>query len=158
MKEKFVALFKKICTREFLTYVIAGVLTTAINFLCSYLLYNVLKVNENLTNAIAWIVAVVFAFFINNYWVFQTGNEGKKQETVKFVKFVVLRLFTFVIEVGLPFIFVTLLEFAYWPVKIATAVIITILNYIFSKFLVFIKNRKGQADSEAEGSHNDEEA
>ncbi|MBP5160427.1 MAG: GtrA family protein [Lachnospiraceae bacterium] len=149
MKEKFKYLFKKYCTREIITYVIAGLLTTAVNFLCSYLLYNVLLVEENLTNAIAWVVAVVFAFFINNYWVFKAGDDGKKNETVKFFKFVALRGVTLVIELGLPFIFVTLLGFPYWPVKIVMTIIITVLNYVFGRFLVFIKSKKSTEETGA---------
>ncbi len=101
-----------------------------------------MHVEENLTNAIAWVVSVVFAFFINNYWVFRAADGEKKKETVKFFKFVALRGVTLVIELGLPFIFVTLLAFPYWPVKLVTTVIITVLNYIFGKFLVFIKQKK----------------
>ena len=49
--------------KETILYAISGALTTLVNFATSYLLYNVLGVNENITNAVAWVAAILFAFF-----------------------------------------------------------------------------------------------
>ena len=132
-------LIDKFLTREIITYIIAGVLTTLVNLAASYVLYNLLGIEENLTTAIAWAVAVAFAYVINNYWVFLAGNEGAKQETVKIGKFVLSRLFTYVVEATGVYIFITRLGCNFWLIKIILMVIVTILNYIFSKLIVFIK-------------------
>ena len=42
-------------------------MTTLVNFVASYLGYNMMKWNENLVTAMAWIVAVVFAYVVNKY-------------------------------------------------------------------------------------------
>lgn len=135
---------EKLFTREIITYLIAGVMTTLVNFAASYLLYDVFGVEENLTTGIAWVVAVIFAYLVNNFWVFRQGNEGSKQESVKFIKFVIARLLTLVVELGGVFIFVTKLEIEYWLVKIPLAVVVTVLNYIFSKVFIFIKNKSSK--------------
>lgn len=142
MKELIKKCWKFFTNREMITYIIAGVLTTLVNFMICFIFYNCLKWDENLVNTMAWIAAVVFAYVINKVWVFRDKNDKKSEEAMKFGKFIAARLFTLVIEVGGPFIFVTMLEFPFWPVKLVVAVIITVLNYILSKLFVFIKKEK----------------
>lgn len=132
-------IIKKLLSREMITYLIAGVLTTVVNFAASFLLYNLLGIEENITTVAAWIIAVVFAYFINNFWVFLRGNEGTKKEAVKISKFFTARLLTLIVESASIFIFVTQLGISYWLVKIPVAVIVTVLNYVFSKLFVFIR-------------------
>jgi putative flippase GtrA len=124
--------------RETITYIIAGVMTTCVNFVASYIGYNCLHWNENLVTAIAWVVAVVFAYVVNKYWVFLEKKGEAVGEAVKFGKFVAGRLFTLAVEWLGVFVFVTTLKVPFWPVKLVLAVIVTILNYVISKLFVFI--------------------
>lgn len=141
-----VALIKKywnmFVNRETITYVIAGVLTTLVNFVTTFVCYDCLHWNENLVTVVAWVVAVVFAYVINKYWVFLEKKGEAAKEAVKFGKFVAGRLFTFAVEWLGIFLFVTTLQVALWPVKLVLAVIVTILNYVFSKLFVFISGGK----------------
>lgn len=131
----------KLFTREIITYVIAGVLTTLVNLAATYALHDMLGMEENLTTAVAWVIAVAFAYVINNYWVFLQGNEGAGKETVKIGKFVLSRLFTYVVEALGVYIFITKLDYNFWLIKIILMVIVTILNYVFSKLLVFVTKK-----------------
>ena len=124
--------------RETITYIIAGVMTTLVNFVTSYLGYDCMRWDENLVTAIAWVVAVVFAYFINKYWVFLEKKGEAAGEAVKFGKFVAGRLFTLAVEWLGVFVFVTTLKVPFWPVKLVLAVIVTVLNYVISKLFVFI--------------------
>lgn len=137
-----VALIKKcwnmFVNRETITYVIAGVLTTLVNFAATFVCYDCLHWNENFVTVVAWIVAVVFAYVINKYWVFLEKKGDAAKEAVKFGKFVAGRFFTLAVEWFGVFLFVTVLQVAYWPVKLVFAVIVTVLNYVFSKLFVFI--------------------
>lgn len=135
-------LWNLVVNRETITYIIAGVLTTLVNFVISFVGYDCMHLNENVVTVIAWILAVVFAYIVNKYWVFLEKKEGVAGEAVKFGKFAAGRLFTFAVEWLGIFVFVTLLEAAFWPVKLALAVIVTILNYIISKLFVFISGTK----------------
>ena len=125
--------------RETVTYIIAGVLTTLVNFVASFLGYDCLHWNENLVTAMAWVVAVIFAYVINKYWVFLEKKEAAAGEAVKFGKFIAGRLFTLAVEWFGIFLFVTTWKVAFWPVKLVLAVIVTVLNYLISKLFVFIK-------------------
>ena len=131
-------LWNMFVNRETITYIIAGVLTTLVNFVASFVGYDCLHWNENLVTAIAWVVAVVFAYVINKYWVFLEKKGEAAGEVAKFGKFIAGRLFTLAVEWFGVFLFVTTLEIAFWPVKLVLAVIVTILNYLISKLFVFI--------------------
>lgn len=131
-------LWKLFVNRETITYIIAGVLTTLVNFAISFIGYDCLHWNENLVTAIAWIVAVIFAYVINKYWVFLEKKGAAAGEAVKFGKFIAGRLFTLAVEWFGVFLFVTTLEIAFWPVKLVLAVVVTVLNYLISKLFVFI--------------------
>lgn len=132
-------LWNMFVNRETITYVIAGVLTTLVNFVATYLGYDCLKLNENFVTVAAWVVAVLFAYVINKYWVFLEKKGEAAGEALKFGKFIAGRLFTLVVEWFGIWLFVTILEVPLWPVKFVLAVVVTILNYIFSKVFVFIK-------------------
>jgi len=106
--------------------------------------------NENLVTAIAWVVAVIFAYIVNKYWVFLEKKDEAAKEAVKFGKFVAGRLFTLAVEWGGIFLFVTTLQIAFWPVKLILAVVVTILNYVISKLFVFISGGKKEENGKAE--------
>lgn len=135
-------LIKRFCTREIITYGIAGLLTTAVNLIAAYVMFNMLGIEENTTTIAAWIIAVIFAYFINAYWVFEHKYVGIRDEAVKLGSFSLSRIFTLIVEEGGILLFCTYLGFGYWLVKIPLAVIVIILNYVFSKLLVFVKKKK----------------
>lgn len=133
----------KLVNREVATYIIAGVLTTVVNWIVSFVFNDILKVESVLlTNSVAWIVAVAFAYWINDVWVFREKFETTGKEIVKIGKFVSSRIATGIIEVGGMWLFVEKLELPFWPVKILISVTVIILNYIFSKIFVFVKAKK----------------
>ncbi len=141
----FLHLWKKYVTKELIIYGIVGVLTTVVNWIVSYLFNNILQTDVVITNSIAWIAAVTFAYIMNDRVVFHVGYHGLKKEMDKIWKFTFSRLITLVIEVGGGALFVKSLGFPYWPVKVSISVIVILLNYIFSKLFVFIKD-KGQTE------------
>jgi len=138
---KYQGLFKKIVNRETITYVIAGVLTTIINFISYEGLYR-LGIPNLTANAIAWVIAVTFAYIVNKKNVFVSKSDTIKDETVKITKFYGARIVTLVVEQLGMYIFIERLGFYRLLVKAALAVIVIILNYIFSKIYIFNKKQE----------------
>lgn len=139
-KDKFNLIWSKLVNRETITYIIAGVLTTIVNFISYYVFCNLLGIENLFANVIAWIIAVIFAYVINYVWVFRSKKGENKQELEKVSKFFGARLFSLgVEELGL-YVFVNILNWNNLIVKASLAVIVIILNYFFSK--VFIFNEK----------------
>ncbi|MBR4343311.1 MAG: GtrA family protein [Lachnospiraceae bacterium] len=171
-EEKKKSFKEKIFSREVITYVIAGVLTTLVNLIAKFLFLNILGINENVTTALAWVVAVSFAYVINNYWVFLRGNEGTGREIEKIIKFTLGRIATYIIEAGGIYLFVTcdwvhyiidifpaIAEKIYaspscdtikfWIVQLPLQFLVIVFNYIFSKLFVFVAKKNKKANNSA---------
>lgn len=122
--------------REVLLYLFFGALTTAISWVSFYLCHYPFGMDELLSNVISWVAAVLFAFLTNRAWVFSDGNQAFFAEMGKFFTG---RLATLGIEELIIFLFVTCLSFEAMAVKMISNIVVLILNYIVSKFFVFIK-------------------
>ena len=132
---------KKFCTKEFIFYLIFGVLTTIVS-LSVYYFCVLTFLNPNnafqlqIANILSWILAVAFAYVTNRKFVFESKDPNKLKELIKFVT---ARLLTLFLDMLVMFILVTLLHFNDKISKLISQVIITISNYIFSKIFVFKK-------------------
>lgn len=140
---------KTLCTRyrEQLLYLIFGGLTTVVDWLVSFLLYGVwdAAIDANAfvihgANVIAWVAAVLFAFFTNRKWVFQSARRGAAAVFGELLTFAGGRVLTFFLQELIFFVFFDLLAWNEYAVKIVAAVLVVALNYIISKLLVF-RNR-----------------
>lgn len=128
--------------REIVLYLIFGVLTTVISLL-SFKLFNFLFGEELylLNNIFSWLFAVAFAFITNKIFVF----ESKKWESPMIFKeiflFVSARVFSLIVEEAGLFLLIDILailspDFS----KLVMQIMVVILNYVFSKFIVFKKS------------------
>lgn len=128
---------KIITSREFITYGIAGVMTTIVNYSSYYFLCNILGIQNLIANAIAWVLAVSFAYVVNARVVFLSRNDTIKGEALKVTKFFGARILSFLVEEAGMFIFVDLLGNNNLAVKAVLQVIVIIMNYILSKLYIF---------------------
>ena len=134
--------------KEIINYLIFGILTTLVNLITKYiLLFTVLNPTNGFQLQIAiiisWIVAVIFAYFTNRKFVFESKNQNKLKE---FISFVVARIATLLLEMFIMWFFVTLLKLnsdLYVVIfTLVAQVAVVIGNYIFSKLFVFKKTDK----------------
>lgn len=140
MKEKFEKLFKKLFSREVILYIIFGVLTTLVNWGAFYVLNGLCKMNDNLANIIAIVLAVLFAYFTNKDWVFHSEAKNFKERLAEFGKFMAGRAFTMILEFGLDaLLFRTAIP--KMITKVVITIIVVILNYFLSKFFAFSKKK-----------------
>lgn len=140
LKTKITGLWNLIVNRETITYIIAGVLTTIVNFVSYESLYR-LGLSNLWANGWAWVIAVTFAYIVNKRSVFQSKSSGVKEEASKLSKFFGARLITLGIEQFGMYLFVDRLGFYRLMVKACLAVIVIILNYVFSKLYIFNRKR-----------------
>ena len=134
--------------KEIINYLIFGILTTLVNLITKYiLLFTILDPTNGFQLQIAiiisWVVAVIFAYFTNRKFVFESKNENKLKE---FISFVVARIATLLLEMFIMWFFVTLLKLnsdLYVVIfTLVAQVAVVIGNYIFSKLFVFKKTDK----------------
>ena len=124
---------------DILSYLFFGVLTTVVNYVVYLPLYNTLHLPATVSNAISWVVAVIFAFVTNKPFVFKSHDWSAKVTLPEFVKFVGCRVGSGVLETLIIFITVDIFSFNGNIMKLITSIITILLNYIGSKLLVFRK-------------------
>ena len=155
--------------REIIVYIGVGLLTTfvayGVRFAVLYPFSSLLSINLDVNSteatllrtvaiSLGWVAGVIFAFFTNKSWVFRDNVSGKGAVWVQFGKFTLSRLSTYFVEWGLgallpmlmiacgfePFKFIITID-ADMITTAVSVVLVTVLNYILSKLLVFTKKK-----------------
>ena len=134
---KMIALLKK--HEEVVSYLFFGGLTTVVNYLVYLPCYNLLGFSGTVSNVIAWIAAVAFAYLTNKPFVFKSHDWSAKTVLPELTKFVGCRVGSGLLETAIIFVTVDLLGLNGNLIKVATSVLVVVLNYIGSKLLVFRK-------------------
>ena len=125
--------------KDMISYLFFGVLTTAVNVAAYYLSYDVAHLPNVAATVIAWALAVAFAFVTNKLFVFDSKSWAPSVALGELASFTLCRVGTGVIEVGMMYLFVDLLSFNGTVMKLFTNVIVIVLNFIFSKLIIFKK-------------------
>jgi putative flippase GtrA len=134
--------------RSVLLYVFFGGLTTVVDFAVCFVLYSfdlhipvteTLDIYTRVADVVGWICAVLFAFFTNRVWVFNSGTKGFGPVMLELLAFAGGRIGTFLLQTLIMFVFCTWLGFNDYVFRFIAAVLVIVLNYFISKFLVFRK-------------------
>ena len=128
--------------REGIAYLIFGVLTTVIDYVISNALFYGTNVPTIPAQTIAWVAAVLFAFVTNKWWVFESHTLVPAKVWKEFVSFVACRVATFAFNLAALSVMVDLLGMEFFICKLLISVVVVILNYVFSKILIFTKKAK----------------
>ena len=132
--KKIVGLYKKY--EEIINYLIVGGMTTLVSISIYALFTKCFHVNYMIANVISWVISVLFAYVTNRIFVFKSKSENIILEIYQFFKY---RVFSFLIEILLIYIFVELINIDDMISKVIVQVIVIVLNYVFSKLFVFKK-------------------
>lgn len=135
---------------SFLRYIFFGCCTTMINLSCFFLLRRVFQIYRPLANGIAISIAILFAFFVNQIFVFHFHPNTWKERLQVSLRFLSSRFFSFLLEIILLECFVFLsreeplermsfLSISEVIGKIGTQVVIILLNYWLSNHWIFFK-------------------
>lgn len=126
--------------REVVLYVLFGGLTTAVNFAVFYPVNDLVGEEYVLiTNFLAWTVSVAFAFVTNKLFVFRSKEKRGRYLFREIYTFVGARVFSLLAEEAILAVFAMWLSFNEDIVKLVASAFVVVLNYFFSKFIVFKK-------------------
>ena len=124
---------------DILTYLVFGVLTTVVNYAVYLPVYNFCGISAAVSNMIAWVVAVAFAFLTNKPFVFHSHDWSAQTVLPELTKFVSCRIASGALETVILFLSVDCMNWNGNIWKLVTQVLVIIINYIGSKLLVFRK-------------------
>ena len=134
-------LILKMYENDVIRYIFWGGCTTLVN-LVSFYLMRIAGLPLMAANIISIILAILFAYVVNSRFVFHDSCETLKDHIQPFVKFISARLVTMVIEVGGVWLLAVVIGFHDMVAKFCTQFLVLVLNYIFSKFLIFTTGKK----------------
>lgn len=132
--------------REVFWYLVCGGMTTVVN-LATYWLCAKLWLPTAASTGVAWIFSVTFAYVANRTFVFRSTNHGARAILKEAGAFFGARVFSGALDVFLMVVLVDVMRFPQMWMKIFVNVLVTVLNYIFSKCIVF-REKNGRAEGE----------
>lgn len=145
--KNIINIFSKHLNRETISYVIFGILTTAVDYVASYLFFYEMGFSEITSNNIAWVLAVAFAYITNKIFVFEAKDTDIRILFREIISFAGARVLTLIITdiflifakmIGLPFLFS----------KLIISVVVIILNYFLSKLFIFKNSNPEEGNNE----------
>lgn len=148
------SILKKLINRETILYLFFGVMTTVVNYGVFWLFLRILGKDQSLiSNTIAFVFAVAFAYITNKLFVFEEHSWKASVLKKEIVAFLSTRIFTFLFEQAGLFVFGSLLHFenrsivginGIFLVKAVLSVVVVVANYFFSKKLIFIGSKNSE--------------
>ena len=137
MIDKIGTLYKKY--EELVLYVICGGLTTLVNIVVYGLCADVLRIFYLVSNFIAWVLSVLFAYVTNRTWVFKSKKRGARAILREFGLFVSGRVMSMAGDMVIMFLCVSVAHLPGLVAKILANIFVMIFNYVFSKLIIFRK-------------------
>lgn len=138
--QRIMEMYKKY--RELIEYGFWGVMTTLVNYIVYFSCTKLAGIDYLVSNVAAWCVAVLFAFLVNKVFVFRASSWNLKALAWEFGSFTSARVLSGVMETGLLWLFVQQWGFSDAVIKIVAGVLVIIINYVFSKLVIFRKREE----------------
>lgn len=127
--------------KEVLLYLFFGGLTMVVSIFSYWLCSEPLGMGVLFGNVVSWIAAVSFAYVTNCIWVFEQQAHGWRALFKQVFRFFSGRVATLGVEELILWVFIQQLHCPNMAVKVIAQVVVVVLNYFISKFLVFRKTR-----------------
>ncbi len=126
--------------KDFFIYCIFGAMATLVNMLSYELLYAKLGLPNTPAVALAWFMAVTFAFFTNKYIVFrERGKTNRHSIAAELLYFYALRAASGVLDIIIMFIAVDVMNWNHTLWKFISNIAMGICNYLAGRFFIFAK-------------------
>ncbi len=138
LPKKLFSIVQKFLTIEIVLYIVFGILTTIVN-IGSFAILTSFNLEENFSNIIAIILAVLFAYFTNKSLVFNSIASTLKEKFYEFFKFMLGRAFTMIIELVGFYLLFNIINIPKLISKTLITILVIILNFFISKFFAFKK-------------------
>lgn len=126
-------------SKDMIFYIIFGLLTTGVNIVSYWVFAHIFSMKTMPSTLTAWTAAVMFAYLTNRKWVFHSKAQNVCAILREIFSFFLCRLLTGVVDWACMFLFVEWLHMNDVLIKIIANIIVIILNYVASKYVIFKK-------------------
>ena len=140
--EKLKQLWKK--HKELILYVFFGGCTTLINIISYFACRELMHLPVVPADVLAWLVSVIFAYVTNKLFVFESKSWRLMLVLKEGAAFLAARVFSLGVDVAMLYVTVTVLGWWELPMKVLANVVVIVINYIFSKWIIFRKDAAKQ--------------
>ncbi len=123
--------------KEVILYLFFGGCTTLVNIISFMFLFKAFGINTYVSNVIAWILSVLFAFITNKIFVFESKNKEIKENVIELVSFVTCRIVSLLFDMLIMFVMIDIINCSELLSKIVSNIFVIIINYVFSKLIIF---------------------
>jgi putative flippase GtrA len=134
-------IWRKLMSREVISYLIFGVLTTLVNWVFYGSMVKT-GIDYRIATAAAWVVSVLFAYVVNKIFVFQSYDMHLNYMIKEVISFTACRVLSGVMELVLMVIMVSWLNMDEYVSKVLVSVVVVVANYVFSKLFIFRKSEE----------------
>jgi putative flippase GtrA len=125
--------------REVISYLIFGVLTTAINIISYVMFTKIFHMDYKVATTLAWILSVLFAFVTNKLFVFRSVSKDNRMFLKELVSFVTFRWLSYLLDIFSMVLLVSVLHLDDLLSKLIANVFVVLFNYFASKYIIFKK-------------------
>lgn len=126
--------------KEAVLYLFFGGCTTFVNIAAYGICANGFRMPTIPANGIALVLGILFAYVTNKNYVFESKTESLKETIRELAAFVACRIATGVLDMVIMYVSIDILHYPDMLMKVITNGIVIVLNYLFSKLLIFRKN------------------
>lgn len=142
MDNRYAIMVKKLMEKEMVRYVIAGGMTTCVNLITFFVIRLATDMSRSRANFIAITLAILFAYFVNSFFVFRGPSKTIPVMARELVTFVGMRLLSMLVEIVGTNLLCDSFMVNEFLSKIIIQLVVLALNYIFSKCFVFKRNKR----------------
>ena len=139
--------------KEQILYLLFGILSTVVNYVIYFLCKDALHWSWATANALAWVGAVIFAYITNKLWVFHSKERTLTGLGREILLFLGARVFSLALDFGTMYLCMDIAHMDHWQpkgyaagefcAKTIAQIVVIIVNYIFSKWIIFRKKNSG---------------
>ena len=129
--------------KEIINYLVFGGLATVVNFVTYFIVARLIGIDKVLSSGISWFFSVLFAYITNKLFVFESKTDGIKAVLIEMGSFFLARIVSGILcDVGTFALMVKVFNINDLFAKVVTQVMVVIVNYVFSKLIIFRKKNK----------------
>lgn len=129
--------------KEVINYLVFGVLAMIVNFVSYYIFAKMLNLDEVIGSGLSWFCSVLFAYITNKLFVFESKTQTLQAFFIEMISFFLARIVSGALcDVGTFALMVKVFHINDIFSKVVTQVMVVVVNYLFSKLIIFRKKKE----------------